>query len=581
MSKLNLLYYIKKYRFNSVFFKNLIAIVLCITIPFGIISLIIYINSAAALKSETELLSQQRLERLTQNADDFIRSMDKLCVVTLQNTSVQKAFSIEGSKINMSGEYINIMNTVTAFYQIHNYINNISVYTKLNNCVITPTAVIESGDCNLPLMKRYPESNKEREIFVGDSNGADIKTVTIMRRAIYGSKSIGAAAIDVYINRMFEGFGIPVNDEAEQLIIVDNDNNILLSSDMRNIGRPFNDVVKIKKSTAYIDGRRYIVAQNQSAIDGLKYVYVSDEQLYRHANEKMVQMSFLLIFFVLILSLLIAVYISVKTYRPINEIINYFEQNTEGEEESNELGYITRNIIMLENENLQLTEEMQQRIIMLNKAQLQALQGQMNPHFIHNTLETIKWLVAGLEEDDSRASDMIEILSSIIRYSMDMENYLVDVDEEVLQAKKYVEILKIRFEDDFDVEWNVDPDTTRLKILKLSIQPLIENAMNHGIIPSPEKGKITINIFLKNDCLYVEVFDNGIGIQPDELEKLRKRLDGVMLLEGRTVGLYNVNLRVKLVYGDEYGITVESVPRSGTKVTLIMGANNECKKAEL
>lgn len=571
MSKLNIFYYIKKYRFNSVFLKNLIAIILCITIPFGVISLIVYKLSAAALKTETELLSQQKLERLSQAADDFLKAMDKICVITLDRTSVRKALTIEETKINMSSDYINIMNYVTAFYQIHSYISNVEVYSELNDCVITPDGVINSKKCTFPIMKLYNETDAEKQIAVTNSNGAGYVTVTIMRKAIIGEECLGAVAVDVHINRMFDLFGIPINDSSEKLLITDEDNNIIVGSDIECTGKALADVAKVKNLTAEVQGKTYVLAQNESAIDELKYIYLSDEKLYRQANAKMVQMSFLLIFFVLMLSVLIAIYISAKTFRPLSEIISFFNKSTEIDNESDELGYITRNILTLENEKIQLTEEMQERIVMMNKAQLQALQGQMNPHFIQNTLDTIKWLVMDLEDEDSRASNMISILSGIIRYSMDMENYLVDIEKELQQTMRYVDILKIRYKDKFEIEWNVDPIVKGDKILKLSIQPLIENAMSHGIIPCRRHGKIQINVFHKNNCLVVEVKDNGAGIEKEKLDRLRKRLNSVMLLEGKQVGIYNVNLRIKIVYGDEYGVEIESNLNEGTKVVMIMG----------
>ena len=285
----------------------------------------------------------------------------------------------------------------------------------------------------------------------------------------------------------------------------------------------------------------------------------------------MVGMAWLLIGFVFIMGILIAVYISEKTFRPLAEIVQYFRKDENSQQgDINEIGYIMRNILMLTDKNANLTEEMQERIVLMNKAQLKSLQSQINPHFMYNTLETIKWVVMDIEDENDMASSMIEMLAEILKYSLDMEHYLVKLNEEIEYTKSYINILKLRHGDRFDVIWNIAPELDDVKVLKLCLQPIIENAMTHGILPKRTSGTIEISIRINKKDIIIEIKDDGIGIDNEKLEEIYKDMKKGHEISQRHIGLKNVDLRTKLVFGDEYGISIASECDKGTVVTLRM-----------
>ncbi len=540
-------------------------IILISTIPFGASCFLVYSRAVSAMKNEAQILEQKKMDKMAGSLDNFIRSMDKLCIVMLQQNDVRQVFSTKESTVNLSGCYTNIMNDLNLFTLSYGYIRGVKVYSELNGCVVSQVAVTAAENDTTGLLECYRNAGDGLYIAAADSNGAGIKTVTFMRKMKIGAETLGAVCIEVHINRLFEELGISYNDENDRLMLTDDRGRVFISSYVSDINRETESVLKSGKE----NGLK--IYELPSSTEKWQYVHMYSETYYSGASRRMTHMVALLICLSLIMVLLTAVYISRQTFRPLAEILEYFG-NGEGEQpyDSNELGYIIRSISALADENVNLTAEMQQRIVMLNKAQLCALQNQINPHFMYNTLETIKWVVMDLENEDCKASSMIEMLADVISYSLDAERYLVSLDEEIENTKTYISILKIRYEDRFHIEWEIDPRLQNVKVLKLCMQPLIENAMVHGIAPKRAEGKIRIAVKKMKSDLCVEVEDDGVGIDAEKLGELRKSLEDGHGMEGKHVGLRNVNLRTRLAFGDEYGISVFSEKGKGTKVSLLM-----------
>lgn len=572
MSKLNLWFYIKKYRFNSVFMRNLIMITLIITIPFGLSCFVVYRSSMSAMKNEARTLSQEKMDKMTGALDNFIKSIDKLCIVILQQPEVQEIFSTKESVSNLSSSHMKIMDDLNMFTLSYGYIKRIQVYSDLNDYIVSQVAVSEAKTDTSGMLQNYRNAGDKLYVVASDSNGAGIQSVTFMRRKRVGSELLGAVSVEVHIDRLFKELGISYNDINDRLMLVNRENRVLLSSYPPDINVQAETLFDKTAEAAHADGIDYLLTRAQAAAGDWEYVHMYNETYYTYANSQMVKMSVILIFFVLIMSVLIGIYISAQTFRPLKEIVEYFYKEEASQPgDANELGYIIRNITALASENVNLNEEMQKRLVMLNKAQLQALQSQINPHFMYNTLETIKWVVMDLEENDDQASSMIEMLADVIRYSLDMEHYLVKLEEEIRYTKSYINILRIRYGDRFKVYWNVEAEDRNTHVLKLCLQPLIENAIIHGIVPKRrETGTICISVKDVKEDLCIEVSDDGVGIAPEKLEELRSDLESAPVLKGEHVGLRNVNLRTKLVFGDAYGISVFSEPDAGTRVVLLM-----------
>lgn len=229
------------------------------------------------------------------------------------------------------------------------------------------------------------------------------------------------------------------------------------------------------------------------------------------------------------------------------------------------------------NEMLDQMEELKQKEYqakqLLNRAEYKALQAQVNPHFLYNTLDTM----ASIAEirNCPEVSHMSQSLALIFRYSLNMKDPFSTVENEIAHLKNYIYVMDMRMHDNIQYTFDVDEMTLKSKLPRLSLQPIVENAINHGLRNKRGKKKIGIQIKCKQMDLVIRIEDNGIGMDTSEInESLRKnKLDFVE--KGNSIGLHNINARLKMLYGNQYGMHLESTLGEGTKVFMVLPYSGE------
>ena len=199
------------------------------------------------------------------------------------------------------------------------------------------------------------------------------------------------------------------------------------------------------------------------------------------------------------------------------------------------------------------------------KSELDALQSQINPHFLYNTLDSIVWMIEGERYED--AVFMITQLASLFRISLSRGKTVISVEDELKHARNYMNIQKVRYKNIFEVRFDIDPEILQCCTVKLVVQPLLENAIYYGVECMDGDGEIDVNGYRREDDIYIEVRDNGLGIPEDEVEQLLKENNRVHK-RGSGVGLLNVHNRIRLRFGEEYGLEIESEPDEGTTVRI-------------
>ena len=212
------------------------------------------------------------------------------------------------------------------------------------------------------------------------------------------------------------------------------------------------------------------------------------------------------------------------------------------------------------------------------KSELDALQSQINPHFLYNTLESITWMVEGERNDE--ASFMISQLAKLFRISLSKGRTIISVKDELQHAQSYMNIQKIRYKNTFSVEYDVDQCVYSYCTVKLIRQPILENAINYGVSSMDDCGEIKVTGRLKADNIILSVTDNGIGMSEEEVSLILTDSSRVQK-HGSGVGLINVNNRIQILFGKEYGLIIESEPDKGTSVSICIPAvpyNEENRK---
>ena len=199
------------------------------------------------------------------------------------------------------------------------------------------------------------------------------------------------------------------------------------------------------------------------------------------------------------------------------------------------------------------------------KSELDALQSQINPHFLYNTLDSIVWMITGERYDD--AVFMITQLASLFRISLSKGKTVIKIDDEVKHARKYMNIQKIRYKNSFEVDFQIEEDILDGCIVKLVLQPLLENAIYYGMEFMDGEGEIHVRGYRKDKDVYLEVEDNGLGMPEEEAAELLNGKERPHK-HGSGVGLVNVHSRLKLRFGEAYGLVIHSCPDEGMMVQI-------------
>lgn len=212
--------------------------------------------------------------------------------------------------------------------------------------------------------------------------------------------------------------------------------------------------------------------------------------------------------------------------------------------------------------------------LLKTQAQINALYSQINPHFLYNTLELIR--SQALDRGVGEIAEMAEILANMFRYNISHPKKLATLSQEMENVKNYFLIQQYRFQDRFTLEELFDQEDEALMnclIPRLSLQPIVENAVYHGLEQKPGKGTVQIRIFLTDERMVIRIADNGVGMSPDTAGRLRAALRQGVPYAGdgqdrRGIAIGNINQRLKLYYGEEYGLSFSSVEKSGTIVEM-------------
>ncbi|MDR4316169.1 sensor histidine kinase [Niallia circulans] len=317
-------------------------------------------------------------------------------------------------------------------------------------------------------------------------------------------------------------------------------------------------------------------------------IFHSDESV---AEVKEIQLYlFFFVFFLCFAGITVSYYFSHSISNPIIELMTMMRKIEDGQmeirykgkrkDEIGRLGKTFNHMITKINSLITLTEmqEKQKR-----EAELRSLQAHIKPHFLYNTLDTINWMARKHGAKD--VAEVVASLSSFFRIGLSKGNDMIPLKDEMKHIQSYLMIQKARYQEKLSYEIIYDSNLTEVTILKLVLQPIVENAIYHGIKERRGPGNINISAIQENACLLLKVTDDGKGMEEEELHALREKLNTLVILKKERkeqinfgYGMMNVQARIKLTYGDAYGLAIDSEHDKGTTVTIKLPMNLEEKK---
>ena len=578
--------YIKNYKLNSMFFRSFLIVFALFSIPFLMFSIMYYNNLKNATYQDIEKENTSLVYEIRDLTDSVFSQCDSLATYIANNVQTQM-FAL--NRIYTGTENLNsFSNLIQALPLIFDHIDSIYVYSGAADTVFSADGKISQSDQfadNTWLSAAKTVKDRRGTMIARLKNGTYPMLITIVKPILLENDVIGAVVLNINAKELLEG--MTVNRGAkngENIFIVSSEGQIYSSDEQEYFMKYTNEIPTLKEFESFdnlavkrytADGEKNIISAKKSEFMPLYYISVKSMEFYKERLESMVWQIVWLVVILILMSGAVAYFTAATGYRPVAQIISVLEHpekySAQGRESQNELKYIITNIMKNIELNEQMQTELETRLELLKTAQIAMLQMQINPHFLYNTLDTIKWMALDLTGDDNSVSEAVGSLAKLYRLNVNTGDYMISLKEEMEQAKNYINILMLRYEDLFKVVWDIDEDALSCTVLRLSMQPVIENAVYHGLKPMRQNGVLTIRGFRADGKVAVVIQDNGVGIPKDELEKLNKELNEnpVTPDESGHIGIYNVNRRVKLIYGENYGVFVSSEENKGTIVRLI------------
>lgn len=343
-----------------------------------------------------------------------------------------------------------------------------------------------------------------------------------------------------------------------------------------------------EKNAGFQEIKESLIAWKRSKNTGWTIVMaISKEELLKERTKQ-----FLFLLFIVIMIIFLTVQISKKFFSVITgnyrRLMEGMEKVKQGEltvqvesKEEDEISNLIAEFNIMMNKIDELMRSIEGKQALLKEAEIKALQQQINPHFMHNIMETIMGLAS--EGMDEEIITVRECMSDMLRYNTRMEN-MTDLRTELGQVKNYVQVLKIRFEDRFEAYYDIDQECLNCQIVKFTLQPLVENAISHGLKNTWEGGIIRIRIkkelWQEFSGISIMIYDNGCGIEEEKKQELEKRLRMTTekpleyIEQYKSLGLMNVHLRLRLCYGEKYQIELFSKKDKGTCIHIKIPLDN-------
>lgn len=588
----NISFYLRNYKFNSILIRNFILILAFSIIPLILSNLFIFEYQQNIYKNEIANAYYSSLMSVRDNIDSINKEVTTVFeilkgdiriseFITKSNTEMPLEENKE--KLLIINEFIYKQKTAN-IDSIYIYSNNsrrlISSENGINNISTFFDNVWASNLNKDPNIKNWADIRRVR-----DSLGYTTYLSYFQIYPIYDNHIHGLSIINIDIVKLKHKIENITQNKFEDLYITNADGKILFSMRDNDLLHSMDEIPILKKFGKQTDivTERVKIGNMEKIINAIPseinhwemFSVISLEEYNKNTTRQLNTMIYIIIVSV-IMALIFSFFISYRIYEPIRNIVSIIEDPTGWSELINhgnyksigEIRYIISNILSSKTKTKILEKELANRLHLLQKSQAAALQEQIKPHFLYNTLQTISWLVMKITNGENAASKAINNLSSILRIGMETANQLVTIEEDIGFTKMYIDLMKLRYKNRFTIKWNINDEILDYAIPKISIQPLVENALYHGIKPSGSKGYITITGATIDNTIEIKVTDNGKGFDRKIIETLSNDLANSTTFSSHHIGLRNVNQRIKILLGDKYGITIDSNGKSQTAVII-------------
>jgi len=569
------------------FLKNLIVFLIPLLLSLLILGSLSIIITQSFVKQEISKNNINLLKQTKENMEFILSEIDSLSLNFNTNATIINVLSRILKNRALTQEDILSFNIIKNFLDTpansKSYIHSIYIYMNNDNgyFISTTEGLVKLNDFyDTSWYETYLKYKGGKTLWIESKTIKQYKSIentdriiTIYKELWMGNGVIVLNISALYLQNLLNNL---TTFKDQSILVFDKENNIVFKNKNLEYLEKI-DIQKINSEpklffTITIDKNKYTVSKLHSNSFEWEYLSIVPNQTLYNIPIKLSIATFILLFISLILSVILSYFFTNKNYKQLENVFSIIESAEAGrplpplpERIKDEYSFIIHNILKTFIEQNYLKVQLSERKYKHQVMELLALQSQVNPHFLFNTLKTIYWKSCNFTGKPNEISDMVENLENILYYSLNNPVKSVTVEEEVKNTMSYIEIQKVRYKDKFDVKWEFSDEVKNLEVVKLLLQPLIENSIYHGIKEKEGKSYIKIRFDNTDDQLRISVIDNGLGISHDKLIQIRRNLNE----EGdfsEHIGLFNTNKRLKLAYGEQYGISIRSKPGSGTVI---------------
>ena len=526
------------------------------------------------------------IQQMNQNIDSYIDYMENIAYLISSNEDVQDYLFDE--KIDNEGRY-RILNQLQTILDSRSDIRNVGIISKNGRMLINDGSKSVNQDLDLNTQEWYATalekpngpiltSSHVQHIISGERPWVITLSRGIRDRSGSGEKE-GVFFIDLNYSAISELCDQSTVGTKGYAFILDAKGNIVYHPQQQQLYNELQTenislIMDTDEDTVLTgtgnDGKLYSISRSEKT--GWTVVDCTNVKELLSKSRQAQSVYVLTAIILVIVALLFSRFMARSITLPIQKLRDSMKKVQEGDfsvsdvvvDSKNEIGSLTKSFDVMTHRIHELMEQNVHEQEEKRKSELKALQSQINPHFLYNTLDSIIWMAEGKKNEEVVL--MTASLARLLRQSISNEDEVVPIANEVEYARGYLTIQKMRYKDKLEFQIEVDSSILYIPLIKLVLQPIIENAIYHGLKYKESKGLLIVKGFMKDGNAVLQVIDNGVGMDEETLAHIYDKHK--VNYHSNGVGVYNVQKRLKLYYGENYGITYESEKGVGTTATI-------------
>lgn len=572
------------------FLNNLSRTLYLAMLPILLLSIAHFFLSYWDLRSNTNQETLEKLELIQENItlmfDDSTKVVNFLTNQSLIN-SIKKTFSKSKMSYEEYQTYQHVVQHLRAIVKSSSYIDSIYVYIPNDQGLyLTSNANIHSyynlpdkdwvAICEADSRSRF--IRRQARLHTSLPNLTDY--LTVVEKGPNGM----LVAVNIKVSQFKRILGNSKLSKNQTVLITDQNNDLLLSSvntsEEKELLDEISNTLPNRDWTAY-NTRDSLILQSQSNSLGLNFIAIIPNKVAYNYLNRFISLSLLAGAVCLLLCIILSYNYASRNTKQVYFIIELLEAATRNQPlpdipntcKDDIYSYIITNIVQTFIQNNYLKTLLNERKFHTISLELSALQYQINPHFLSNTLQAIDFEIMRQSKGPTKANQMIGQLSQFLQYSLRSPKEDISVAEEVEATKIYIELMKQRYLNRFKVNWEIDPAVSSFSIPKLILQPMVENSIHYCMQITETPGLLQIRIHLKDDIFIISVSDNGPGVTPERLQEIQESLSHFEGFSQKHIGLQNIYRRLQLRFNMKCKVSLQSTPGQGFSITLSIPIN--------